>query len=129
MRIKLWLRRILLRWTRKSRAILQLAQELKVEESKAFEIVAAIEGDSVTIARERALKKSEIQKFAKDIGIKETPVLEIVASIEANAFNLAQQIVLEAKRKADQEWLKNLNISTRPEWPPSSPVSGARLSR
>ena len=128
--MKLRLRRLFLRWTRRSRAIRELARELKIKEVLAFEIVAAVEADSVNIARQRTIKSRTIQEFAATVGIAEAPVFELVTSIEADSLKIARQLVMEAKRKANEEWrsIRDYSSDTRPDRPSNRSTSGARLS-
>jgi hypothetical protein len=74
MRAKVWMHRILFHWTRKSRAIRQLAQEVGVKEGEACKLVAKIEADSVNIARERYTTENlfKTKPFSRDLS-KYTP--------------------------------------------------------
>jgi hypothetical protein len=66
MRVKIWLRRFLFRWTRKGRAIRQMGRELNVKESTAFEVVALIEAESINMARQ-VISEARREAWAKTI--------------------------------------------------------------
>lgn len=60
MRIKIWLKRFLLRWTPKNRAVRRVARELDVKEKAVFELVVSVEKEAVNIARQIILEAKQM---------------------------------------------------------------------
>ena len=52
MKLKIWMRRILFRWTEKGSATRQLARNFEIKERDAFELVALVEASALDVARQ-----------------------------------------------------------------------------
>jgi hypothetical protein len=119
MRIKVWLRRYLLRWTQKSRAIRQLAQEFDVKESEAFEFVAEIETDSVNTARQSYAAR---QKYRLD------DMWKINQPYIFNHISISEKMIDPLPIVLSAKPFNPLPLDDRPLRPANERTSGARLA-